>query len=90
MESKLECKFDIKNMGKDKVDCTAARNANLQLQAADATAYTNGCSEMLSVLSPRNLTVVRFLTVVDPPAARKRSSKHICGRFLRRTTTPLA
>ena len=40
-------------------------NESAQMQAVDATACTNGCSEMLSVLSPQDLAVVRFLTTGD-------------------------
>ena len=50
---------------------TAAPKDDSYLLVVDATACTNGCSEMLSVLSPLNLAVVQFPTAGDLTAARK-------------------
>ena len=61
------------------VDLTAAPTADSFQQEVDATACTNGCSEMLSVLSPLNLAVVQFPTAGDLPAARKRKSLSCFG-----------
>ena len=68
---------------------TDASQRNQQVSEVDATACTNGCSEMLSVLSPLDLAVVQFLTAGDH-RRKKRKAPKVSGQFPRRILLQVA